>query len=131
MASGLNLLLGITTFLAGTLSLVNAILTLLYARRRKNRVIFIFSANWFLQAIFWFLDGIAHLTYTPLIMAISFVPHTIGVLCLFIYIELIEKENVSPVKVTILVVIILMYLFFSFVPLFVTSLIKEVSPFSS
>jgi len=116
MASGLNLLLGITTFLAGTLSLVNAILTLLYVRRRKNRVIYIFSANWFLQAIFWFLDGTAHLTYNPLIMAISFIPQTIGVLCLFIYIELIEKENVSPIKASILVVIELLYLMSAFLP---------------
>jgi len=116
MISGENLLLGITTFIAGTLSLTNGILTFLYARRRKNRVIFIFSANWFLQAIFWYLDGTAHLTYTPLIMAISFIPTTIGVLCLFIYIELIEKENVSPIKVSILVLIELLFLLFAFLP---------------
>ena len=80
--SGENLLLGITTFIAGTLSLFNGILTFLYARKRKNHVVLLFSTNWILQAIFWFLDGTAHLTYTPLIMAISFIPHTIGVLCL-------------------------------------------------
>ena len=116
----LNLLLGTTTFLAGTLSLVNGILTFLYARKRKNRVIFIFSANWFLQAIFWYLDGVAHLTYTPLIMAIAFIPHTIGVLCLFIYIELIEKENVSAVNISILVIVELFFLLFAFFPFFIT-----------
>ena len=116
MISGENLLLGITTFLAGTLSLFNGILTLFYARRRKNQVIFLFSANWFLQAIFWYLDGTAHLTYTPFIMAVSFIPHAIGVLCLFIYIELIEKENVSPLKISILVIIELLFLVFAFLP---------------
>ncbi|MHA2282212.1 MAG: hypothetical protein ACXAC5_15320 [Promethearchaeota archaeon] len=116
MVSGENLLLGSTTFIAGTLSLINGLLTILYAIRRKNRVIFIFSANWFLQAIFWYLDGLAHLTYTPLIMAIAFIPQTIGVLCLFIYIELIEKENVSPIRISILVIIELLYLLFAFFP---------------
>jgi len=114
--SGENLLLGITTFTAGTLSLINGILTFVYARRRKNRVIFLFSVNWFLQAIFWYLDGTAHLTYTPLIMAISFIPHTIGVFFLFIYIELIEKENVSTVIVSILVIIELLFLSLAFLP---------------
>jgi hypothetical protein len=117
--SGENLLLGITTFIAGTLSLGNGILTFLYARKRKNRVIFIFSANWFLQAIFWYLDGIAHLTYSPLIMAIAFIPTTIGVLCLFIYIELIEKENVSAINISILVIVELLFLLFAFLPLFI------------
>ncbi len=116
MVSGENLLLGITTFLSGTLSLINGILTLLYARRRKNRVIFIFSANWFLQAIFWYLVGTAHLTYTPLIMAIAFIPHIIGVLCLFIYIELIEKENVSALNISILLIIEMLFLLFAFLP---------------
>lgn len=116
MMSGENLLLGITTFTAGTLSLINGILTFVYAKRRKNRVIFLFSTNWFLQAIFWYLDGTAHLTYTPLIMAISFIPHTIGVLFLFIYIELIEKENVSTVIVSFLVIIELLFLSFAFFP---------------
>ncbi|MHA2007787.1 MAG: hypothetical protein ACXABO_09780 [Promethearchaeota archaeon] len=116
MISGENLLLGITTFIAGTLSLINGILTFLYARRRKNRVIFLFSTNWVLQAIFWYLDGVAHLTYTPLVMAIAFIPHTIGVLCLFIYLELIEKENVSPLKISIIVIIELMFLLFAFFP---------------
>jgi hypothetical protein len=111
-----NLLLGITTFIAGTLSLTNGIFTFLYARRRKNRVILLFSANWFLQALFWYLDGTAHLTYTPLIMAISFIPHTLGVLFLFIYIELIEKENISSLKVTILVIIELLFVSLAFLP---------------
>lgn len=119
--SGENLLLGITTVIAATLSLVNGILTFLYARRRKNRVILIFSTNWFLQALFWSLDATAHLTYTPLIMAIAFIPHTIGVLCLFIYIELIEKENVSAIRISILVIVELLFLLFAFLPLFNTS----------
>jgi hypothetical protein len=122
MTSGENLLLGITTVIAAILSLINGILTFLHARRRKNRVIFIFSTNWFLQALFWALDATAHLTYTPLIMAIAFVPHTIGVLCIFIYIELIEKENVSAIKISILVIVELLFLLFAFLPLFITSL---------
>ncbi|MHA2393009.1 MAG: hypothetical protein ACXAEX_13780 [Promethearchaeota archaeon] len=116
MIGGENLFLGISTFTAGTLSLINGILTFVYARRRKNRIIFLFSANWFFQATFWYLDGIAHLTYSPLIMAISFIPQTIGVLCLFIYIELIEKENVSSIKASILVIIELLYVSLAFFP---------------
>ncbi|MHA2036145.1 MAG: hypothetical protein ACW972_11010 [Promethearchaeota archaeon] len=116
MISGENLLLGITTIIASILSLINGILTFVYARKRNNRVIYLFSTNWILQAIFWALDGTAHLTFTPLIMAISFIPHTIGVLCLFIYIELIEKENVSPIMISILVVIEMLFLLFAFFP---------------
>lgn len=114
--SGENLFLGITTFTAGTLSLINGILTFIYARRRNNRVIFLFSVNWILQATFWYLDGTAHLTYSPLLMAISFIPQTIGVICLFIYIELIEKENVSSIKASILVIIELLYVSLAFFP---------------
>ena len=111
-----NLTLIFSNLIAGTLMLIGGIITLLYARKRQNRIIFLFSANWFFQAVLWFLIGIAHYTYSTFLMSIAYFPQCIGVLFVFIFIDLIEKERVHPVKISVLVLIETLYLVFIFLP---------------
>jgi hypothetical protein len=116
MVSPENLLLIVSTSIAGSFTLIGGIITLLYAKKRKNRIIYLFSANWFFQAAQWYLIGMAHFTYSTILMAMAYIPQCIGVLCVFVFIELIEEERVHPVKISILTLIITLYLVFTFLP---------------
>ena len=116
MTSFDNLLLVLTTSTAGILNIICFILLYLYAKKRNNRLVYLFSANWLFQAFFWFLDAASHYYYFPLLMAIAIIPQTIGVPCLFIFIDLIKKERVSSMKMSILILIEIFLLILSFIP---------------
>jgi len=116
MTSFDNLFLVLTTSIAGILNIICFILSFLYAKKRSNRLVYLFSANWLFQAFFWFLDGASHYYYFPLLMAIAIVPQIIGVPCLFIFIDLIKKERVSSVKMSILFLIEILLLILTFIP---------------
>ena len=105
MASFENLILILSASFAGTFVGVGGILTFIYAIKRKNRLIFLFSAMWLCYAIFWFIDAAAHYYYSPFLMALSFVPQLIAVPCIIIFIELSRKERVSPMNISILFII--------------------------
>ncbi|MFX1599899.1 MAG: hypothetical protein ACFFB6_04825 [Promethearchaeota archaeon] len=111
-----NLLLVISATTTGTLLLIGGIITFRYAIKRNNRLIFLFSAMWLLYSVFWFIDAAAHYFYNTFLMAIAIIPQLIGVPCFIIFIELSRKENVSPLKVTILFVISFLLLFVTFLP---------------
>jgi hypothetical protein len=116
MANIENLILVLSTSIAGTLLLIGGIITFIYAKKRKHRLIFLFSASWLLQAIFWFMDSAAHYFYSPDLMRIAFIPQCIGVPCIFIFIDLIKRENVNPIKIAILAIIETFLLLFLFLP---------------
>ena len=100
-----NLLLVLSTLITGTLVAIGGIITFIYAFRRKNRLIFLFSAMWLMYAVFWFIDAAAHYLYSIPLMALAIVPQLIGVPCIIIFIELSTKEHVSPIKFSILIII--------------------------
>ena len=100
-----NLLLVLSTSITGTLVAIGGIITFIYAFRRKNRLIFLFSAMWISYAFFWFIDAAAHYLYSIPLMAIAIVPQLIGIPCIIVFIELSRKENVSPIKISILMII--------------------------
>jgi len=100
-----NFLLVSTTSIMGILMVIGGILNFIYAIRRRNRLIFLFSAMWLLYAVFWFMDAAAHYFYSIPIMKLAIIPHLIGVPCIIAFIELTKKEHVSPVKMSILVIL--------------------------
>ncbi|MHA1986038.1 MAG: hypothetical protein ACW98D_05295 [Promethearchaeota archaeon] len=116
MTSIPNLFLVLSASITGFFVGIGGIITFLYAIIQKKRLLFLFSAMWCLYAVFWFLDAFAHLLYSDFLMAIAIIPQLIGVPCIIIFIELIRKENVSPVKITILSVIELSLLIVTFLP---------------
>ncbi len=100
-----NLMLVLSTCFTGTLVAIGGIITFIYAFRRKNRLIFLFSAMWLMYAVFWFIDAAAHYFYSIPLMALAIIPQLIGVPCIIIFIELSGKEYVSPIKISILMII--------------------------
>jgi len=100
-----NLLLVLSTLITGTLVAIGGIITFIYAFKNKNRLIFLFSAMWLMYAVFWFMDGAAHYFYSIPLMALAIIPQLIGVPCIIIFIELSKKEHVSPIKISILMII--------------------------
>ncbi|MFX1278124.1 MAG: hypothetical protein ACFFA3_01825 [Promethearchaeota archaeon] len=111
-----NLILVLSTVIAATLFLVGGIITFLSAIKRKSPLVFLFSASWILQAIFWYLDSVAHLLYSFFLMRVAFIPQSIGVPCMFIFLELIKKENVNPIKMILLALIETTFLMLLFLP---------------
>ena len=116
MTSFDNLLLVFAALTAGILNIICFVLSFLYAKKRNNRLVYLFSANWLFQALFWILDSASHYFYSPLLMVIAIVPQIIGVPCLFIFIDLIKKERVSSVKLSVLFLIEIMLLILYFIP---------------
>ena len=112
-----NFMLVLTASMTGILVSIGAIITVIYAVKNKKRLIFLFSAMWLMYAIFWFIDAVAHYYYSIFIMSLAILPQLIGVPCIIIFIELIKKEHVSPIKISILIIIeaLLLYVTF-FVP---------------
>ncbi|NHJ22149.1 MAG: hypothetical protein EAX91_14480 [Candidatus Lokiarchaeota archaeon] len=113
-----NFLLVLTTSIAGTLLAIGGIITFIYSIRKKNRLILLFSAMWLLYAVFWFMDAAAHYYYSIPIMAFAIIPQLLAVPCIMIFIELVRKEHVNPIKISILVVleVIVFYLTFFMKP---------------
>ncbi|MFX0029135.1 MAG: hypothetical protein ACFE8B_07995 [Candidatus Hermodarchaeota archaeon] len=111
-----NLILVISTLIAATLFLIGGIITFLNAIKRKKPLAFLFSASWILQAIFWYLDSAAHLFYSIYFMRIAFILQSIGVPCMFIFLELIKQENVNPIKLILLALIETIFLMLLFMP---------------
>jgi len=100
-----NFLLVLTTSITGTLLAIGGIITFIYAIRNRNQLILLFSAMWLLYAVFWFIDAAAHYYYSITLMALAIVPQLIAVPCIIIFIELVRKEHVNPIKISILVII--------------------------
>jgi len=112
-----NLMLVFSASITGILVSIGGIITVFYAVKRKNRLILLFSSMWLSYAIFWFIDAAAHYLYSIPLMTIAILPQLIGVPCIIVFIELIKKEHVSPIKISILIIIeaLLFYITF-FVP---------------
>jgi hypothetical protein len=111
-----NLILVLSAFTTGIFVGMGGIITFIYAFKQKKHLMYLFSAMWLLYAVFWFLDAAAHFFYDTFLMAIAIIPQLIGVPCMIIFIELIRKENVSVIKITILMVIELLLLIVTFLP---------------
>lgn len=111
-----NLLLVSAGFIAGTLNVLCFILSFIYAKKRNNRLVYLFSANWFFQSLFWFLDALSHLFYSPLLMAIAFILQMIGIPCLFIFIDLIQRERVSSIRMSFTLLFEIAITIVSFLP---------------
>jgi hypothetical protein len=90
---------------AGVFIGVGGIITCIYAFKRKNWLILLFSTMWLFLALSLFMAAVAHLLYNPFLMSIMIIPQLIGVPCILIFIELSRKERVSTIKITILFVI--------------------------
>jgi hypothetical protein len=116
MTSFDNLLLVFAASTAGILNIICFVLSFLYAKKRNNRLVYLFSANWLFQAFFWILDAASHYFYSPILMVAAIVPQIVGVPCLFIFIDLIKKERVSSVKLSILFLIEIMLFILYFIP---------------
>ncbi len=116
MVSIANLLLVLSASTTGVLVAIAGIITFIYAIRRHNYLIFLFSAMWLLYGIFWFIDAAAHYYYSSFLMSIAILPQLIGVPCIFIFIELSRKENVSSTKITALFIIEIALLYVNFLP---------------
>jgi hypothetical protein len=69
---------------------------------------------WLLYATFWFLDAAAHYFYSIPLMTLAIVPQLLGVPCIIAFIELVKKEHVSPVKMSILVILEAIVFFITF-----------------
>ncbi len=100
-----NFLLVLTTSITGTILAIGGIITFIYAIRKKNQLILLFSAMWLLYGVFWFMDAAAHYLYSIPLMALAIIPQLIAVPCIIIFIELVRKEHVNPIKISILVII--------------------------
>ncbi|NHJ22148.1 MAG: hypothetical protein EAX91_14475 [Candidatus Lokiarchaeota archaeon] len=111
-----NTVLVTAATIAGILNLICFFLLFSYARKRNNRLVYLFSASWLFQAMFWFLDGLSHLLYSTLLMAITIIPQMISVPCLFIFIDLIRGERVSSVRLSLLLLLEVLLLILSFLP---------------
>jgi hypothetical protein len=98
-------MLVLTTSITGTLLAIGGGITVIYAIKRKNQLILLFSAMWLLYAVFWFIDAAAHFYYSIPFMAIAIIPQLIAVPCIIIFIELVRKEHVNPIKISILVIL--------------------------
>ena len=109
-----NLMLVLTASITGTLVAIGGIITVIYGIKRKNRLIFLFSTMWLMYAVFWFIDAAAHYLYSIPLMTVAILPQLIGVPCFIIFIELIKKEHVNPIKISILIIIEALLLYFSF-----------------
>ncbi|MFW9952160.1 MAG: hypothetical protein ACFFKA_18720 [Candidatus Thorarchaeota archaeon] len=109
-------LLIISTTSGGVLNFIGFLISFNYARKRNNRLLYLFSANWFFQAVVLFLDALAHFNYSPLMMGIAMIPYCIGIPCLFIFIDLVRKEHVNTITFTILIITLFFLIFFSFYP---------------
>jgi len=109
-----NFLLVSTASITGILVAIGSIITVIYAVKRKNRLIFLFSVMWLLYAVFWFIDAAAHYFYSIPIMTLAIIPQLIGVPCIIAFIELIKKEHVSPIKMSILMIIEALVFFITF-----------------
>jgi hypothetical protein len=111
-----NVILVLSTVIAATLFLIGGIITILNSIKRKKPLVFLFSASWILQAIFWYLDSAAQLFYSFSLMRMAFILQSIGVPCMFIFLELIKKENVNPIKLILLALIETIFLMLLFMP---------------
>jgi hypothetical protein len=111
-----NLILVISTFIAAVLFTFGAAITLIIAIKRKRPLVLLFSASWLTQALFWYLDSAAHLNYSPALMRAAFIPQIVGVPFMFIFIELIKKEKVNPIKMIALALIEIVFLMLLFMP---------------
>ena len=109
-----NLILVLSILSAGTFLGVGGIITCIYAIKRKNRLIYLFSAMWVFMALSLFIAAAGHFFYSTFLMALVIIPQLIGVPCIIIFIELSRKERVSPVKISVLLIIELMLLFVTF-----------------
>ena len=114
MASIQNIMLVLSISSTGIFLGVGGIITCIYAFKRKNKLIFLFSAMWLFTALFMFTAAAAHYFYSTFLMTIMIIPQLIGVPCIIIFIELSRKEHVSTVKITILFVIEFMLLSVTF-----------------
>lgn len=111
-----NLILVLSAFLAAILFTIGGVITFIIAIKRKRPLVLLFSVSWIIQAIFWYLDSAAHFYYSVSLMRIAFIPQCIGVPCMFIFIELIKKENVNPIKMIALALIETVFLLLLFMP---------------
>ncbi|NVM44706.1 MAG: hypothetical protein HWN79_07300 [Candidatus Lokiarchaeota archaeon] len=113
-----NFLLVLTTSISGTLLAIGGIITFIYAIRKRSQLILLFSAMWLLYGVFWFMDAAAHYLYSITIMALAIIPQLIAVPCIVIFIELVRKEHVNPIKISILAIIeaIVFYITFFMAP---------------
>jgi hypothetical protein len=105
MADIQNIVLIISTSFAGIFVGVGGILTFFYALKKKNRIIFLFSAMWLLYSLFWFIDAAAHYYYSTFLMALAIIPQLIGGTCIVIFIELSRREHVNTLNITILIIL--------------------------
>ncbi|MHA1991985.1 MAG: hypothetical protein ACW98A_13525 [Candidatus Hodarchaeales archaeon] len=105
MVSFLNIFLVFSITSAGIFLGVGGIATFVYAVKRKNRLIYLFSAMWIFMSFSMFTAATAHFFYSPFLIALAIIPQLIGVPCIIIFIELSRKERVSPLKFTILSII--------------------------
>jgi len=112
-----NLILVCSTYIAASLMLIGGIIIVVHAQIRKNKLLYVFSGNWFLQALAWYLIGTAHLFYSPLLMAIGYIPQVSGAFLMFIFLEQTEKEQILASKMVVLTLIGTLYLIFTFLPL--------------
>ena len=116
MSSLENTILVISVTITATLLLIGGLITFIYAIKRNNRLIFLFSAMWLLSSVSWYIDAAAHYLYSIFLMTLVIIPQLIGYACIIIFIELSRKEHVSPLKIIILSVISFLLLFVNFLP---------------
>lgn len=111
-----NLLLVLSASITGVIVGVGGMITFLHAIKKKKPLLLLFSVMWLLYTVFWFIDAAAHYYYSMFLMTIAIIPQLIGVPCIFIFIDLIGKEKVSTVKLTILFVMEIVLLYVTYLP---------------
>jgi len=109
-----NFMLVLTASITGILVSIGGIITVIYAVKKKKRLILLFSVMWLMYAIFWFIDATAHYYYSIFIMSFAILPQLIGVPCFIVFIELIKKEHVNPIKISILIIIEALLIYVTF-----------------
>ena len=116
MVSLENLMLVLSTAISGILMLIGGIIIFSYAKKKRYRLVYLFSINWILQSSVWFLVSLAHFYYSTTLMAIAFVPQCLGIFILLIFLELIEKERINSLKMIMVAIIETLYIVFTFLP---------------
>jgi hypothetical protein len=111
-----NLMLVLSTSMAATFILIGGILAVIKIRKKKDRHLFLYSISWLFQSIFWYLVSSAHLTYSTTLMSVAFIPQSIGVPFMIVFIELIGRESVSSWRISLLAIIETMFLIILFLP---------------
>ncbi|MBD3350734.1 MAG: hypothetical protein GF364_04520 [Candidatus Lokiarchaeota archaeon] len=108
-----DVVLVISTAFTAIIMSITAAVTFYHSIVHQNKLMFVFSLNWALQAVFWYLDMTAHITVDALYMRIGFVFQSIAMILLLVYLEYISNERINPFFLSLASILATLYIIVS------------------